>query len=53
MTFIRSDFSLKTKLQIKLLMLFMMISQCFFLSKVGVKGELMSKKNLSHTIFLN
>ena len=46
----RSDFSFRNKLQIKLLLSSMMISQCCLLPKVGVEGELVSKKSLSHKI---
>ena len=43
----RSDFSFIKKLQIKLLLSSTMSSQCCLPPKVGVDGELMSKKSLS------
>ena len=47
----RSDFSFKKKLQAEQLLSYMTSSQCFLLPKVGVEGELMSKKSLSPKIF--
>ena len=47
----RSGFSFKKKLEIKLLLLSMMSSQCFLPPKVGVEGELMLKKSLLPNIF--
>ena len=45
------DFSFKTKLQMKSLLLPMTSSQCFIPPKLGVEGELMSKKSLSPKVF--
>ena len=51
MTPARSDFYFKKNLQMKSLLSSMASSQCFLQPKVGVEGELISKKSLSPKIF--